>query len=360
MEQNRPLNSMSNRFGNATRWIVDKPWLTGVLLVAITSISCLGHFWPQSILGLFESTPTPNTEQTETVFDDRPDVESFAFYADGILVAQSDDFFTPQGVAAMKHVVAAVEEQPWIENVTWMEDIPGLNLFGLPEPVFPKATASKELYEKAKQKALENPFVGGQLLSDDARTMVLMFNYDYFMSEDDEQLVTGLRELAESAAKESGVDIEFGVTGPVPIHLDMMAQHDANQFFYQLVGYSVIFLMSLILFRGFVAVLVLGAAPALGVFWTLGLVNFLGYDNNPFINVVLPILVSLVGLTDGVHLLVQIRKLRASGLKPLQAAREGLSQVGLACGLTSVTTACLLYTSPSPRDRTRSRMPSSA
>ena len=29
-------------------------------------------------------------------------------------------------------------------------------------------------------------------------------------------------------------------------------------------------------------------------------------------------------------------------------------------GETSVTSACLLYTSPSPRDRTRSRMPSSA
>ena len=29
-------------------------------------------------------------------------------------------------------------------------------------------------------------------------------------------------------------------------------------------------------------------------------------------------------------------------------------------GFTQHTTACLLYTSPSPRDRTRSRMPSSA
>ena len=29
-------------------------------------------------------------------------------------------------------------------------------------------------------------------------------------------------------------------------------------------------------------------------------------------------------------------------------------------GLTRIAKACLLYTSPSPRDRTRSRMPSSA
>jgi predicted RND superfamily exporter protein len=291
------------------------------------------------IRGLVESNSNSQSDSSPEEFDSRPDVESFAFFSHGVLVAQSDEFFTPHGVAAMQAVVDAIEAQPWIESVTWMEDIPGLNLFGLPEPVFPKQTASQELYEKAKQKALDNPFVRGQLLSDDAKTMVLMFNYDFFMVEDDEALVTGLRDVAESAAKDSGVEIEFGVTGSFPIYMDLMEQHDANQFFYQLVGYSVIFLMSLILFRGLVAVLVLGAAPALGVFWTLGFVNFLGYDNNPFINVVLPILVSLVGLTDGVHLLVQIRKLRASGLKPLEAAREGLSQVGLACGLTSLTTA---------------------
>ena len=35
---------------------------------------------------------------------------------------------------------------------------------------------------------------------------------------------------------------------------------------------------------------VLGVAPALGVFWTLGFVNFLGYGNNPFIDVILPVL----------------------------------------------------------------------
>jgi len=330
---------VSNRFGNATRWIVDQPWITGLLLIAITSISCLGHFNPNLVRNFFKSNSEVSSADSSADFEERPNVESFQFFSHGILVAQSDDFFTPDGIAAMKAVVREVKEQPWIESVTWMEDIPGLNLFGLPEPVFPKPTASNELYEKAKQKALDNPFVRGQLLSDDATTMVLMFNYDFFMVEEDEQLITGLREIAESATADHDVDIDFGVTGPFPIYMSMMEQHDANNFFYQLVGYSVIFLMSLILFRGFVSVLVLGAAPALGVFWTLGFVNFLGYGHNPFIEVVLPILVSLVGLTDGVHLLVQIRKLRAGGLKPLEAAREGLSQVGLACGLTSLTTA---------------------
>jgi len=330
---------MTNRFGNATRWIVNQPLVTIVLLVAITSVSCVGHFSPDTVLNLFKTEEVSDEDLDSPDYESRPDVQSFKFFSHGILTAESDELFTPEGVAAMQAVVSALEDEPWISNVTWMEDIPGLNLFGLPEPVFPKQTASPELYEKAKRKALENPFVNGQLLSEDATMMLLMFNYDYFMLESDQQCVEGPRKLAESVASEFDVDIDFGVTGPVPIYMSMMEQHDANNFFYQMVGYSVIFLMSLILFRGLVAVLVLGAAPALGVFWTLGFVNFLGYGDNPFIDVVLPILVSLVGLTDGVHLLVQIRKLQSDGLAPLQAAREGLSQVGLACGLTSLTTA---------------------
>ena len=44
--------------------------------------------------------------------------------------------------------------------------------------------------------------------------------------------------------------------------------------------------------------------------------------------------------------------LRQEGEKLLAQAEEG--------GVNVVNNACLLYTSPSPRDRTRSRMPSSA
>ena len=330
---------MFNKFGNATGWIVTRPWITALLLIAVTALSCVGHFAPRKFRDMFSPQTDVVASNDDSDYAKRPEVDSFQFFSQGILLAQSDDFFTPDGVAAMQSVAKTLEDQPFIQSVTWMEDIPPLNLFGLPEPVFPKRTASPELYEKAKRKALENPFITGQMMNEDANAMVLMFNYDFFMVESDEQCIVGVREIAEAAAAEFDVQIEFGVTGSFPIFMSMMERHDANTFFYQLVGYSVIFLMSLILFRGFIAVVVLGLAPALGVFWTLGFVNLLGYDNNPFIDVVLPILVSLVGLTDGVHLLVQIRKLRASGKKPMVAAREGLSQVGLACALTSLTTA---------------------
>ncbi len=333
---------MLDRFSRATQWIVNKPWLTVLLLAAITTIACIGHFSPTTITGLFqEKAESPNNSLPPALRGEtRPAVDSFAFGGQAIMVVQSDGFFTPAGAVAMQDVVEKLRETDFVSRVTWIEDVPPLNLFGLPEPTFPNPTASKNLFEKAKQKALNNPFLNGQLLSRDAKTMLLMVDYDFLYVSDDSDCVEGLLAVARDAAQEhSDVGITFGVTGNVPIFLNLMQRSEANTFFYQLVGYSVIFLMSVVLFRGLVSVFVLGVAPALGVFWTLGFVNFLGYGSNPFIDVILPVLVSLVGLTDGVHLMVQIRKLRSQGLEPLAAARAGLSQVGLACALTSLTTA---------------------
>ena len=339
---------MLERFSRATQWIVTQPWLTVLLLATITTVACIGHFSPELITDLFADGQEnlPNTiwqqQQTNSTSPDgeRPEVESFAFGGEAILLAQSDDFFTPAGVTAMQDVVATLKDTDYIGRLVWVEDVPPLNLFGLPEPTFPKPSASPALFEKSKQKALNNPFIQGQLLSADAKSLLLMINYDFLFIEDDRQCIEGVIEIANAvASKHKDVNIEFGVTGRLPIYLNLMQQSEANDSFYQLVGYSVIFVMSVILFRGLVSVMVLGIAPALGVFWTLGFVNFLGFDNNPFIDVILPVLVSLVGLTDGVHLMVQIRKLRSEGLPPVDAAREGLSQVGLACALTSLTTA---------------------
>ena len=50
------------------------------------------------------------------------------------------------------------------------------------------------------------------------------------------------------------------------------------------------------------------------MFWTLGLLHFLGLDDNPFNSVIVPVLLCMVGFTDGVHMMVQIRRHRASGM----------------------------------------------
>ena len=168
----------------------------------------------------------------------------------------------------------------------------------------------------------------------------MMVEFDFLFIKSNEDCIERLRSIAETAASEfPDVEFKFGVTGELPFYITAMKSQGESRFFYQTIGYTMIAIMAIILFRGFAAVIVVAIAPAMGVFWTLGFIEFFEFQGNPFNDVVLPILVSLVGLTDGVHLMVQIRKLRSTGIEPREAAKLGIRQVGLACALTSLTTA---------------------
>ena len=338
---------MTNRFNSATGWIVDRPWITTLVLIAITAIATVGHLdpnLPYRVIDSFKTKPpvkvADEQQQVSEEFDDVPDVQPFGLNSEAILVVESDAFFTPAGAEALRQIVVDLEQLDYVRDVKWLDDVPPLNLFGLNEPLLPRSTATLERFKQAKAKTLAHPLVGEQFVSMDGRTMLLMVNFDWLFVESDETCMTELGKAArESAAKFPDVEMEFTLTGQTPMWLAAMSSHDANKYKYQLIGYGMILGMAVILFRGFTAVIIVALAPSLGVFWTLGVVNFFGLDNNPFNDIVLPVMLSLVGLTDGVHLMVQIRQLKAGGQSQKDAARNGLKMVGLACALTSLTTA---------------------
>jgi uncharacterized protein len=338
---------MSRTFNRIAAWSVDQRWAVLLLMAAITVVALIGYRDPQLVLQVFERAPqsvrtdgpapAPPAEKIETP----PDVDPFSLsQADAVLVVQGEDFFTPEAAAALRAVVDELESLDQVRRVVWMDRVPLLNIFGLPEPLFPRSKASPARFAAAREKALNHPLVGGQLLSGDAKTLLMLISLDFPFVLEDADATSRLREAAErAAAGYPDVALSFMVTGRVPASIAAIEQHESNQFKYQTIAYGVILLMSVILFRGLSAVFIVAAAPVLGVFWTLGLIPYLQYDNNPLIDVILPILVSLVGFTDGVHLMVQIRKLRGSGLSEREAARTGIVQVGMACFLTSLTTA---------------------
>jgi hypothetical protein len=101
---------MQQQFGNATGWIVSRPLLTLILLATVTAFSCVGHFSPDLIWDLFrQSKSVERIESLDT--EARPDVDSFQLQSHVVLVAQSDRFFSPDGVAALRSVVAELEKQ---------------------------------------------------------------------------------------------------------------------------------------------------------------------------------------------------------------------------------------------------------
>jgi predicted RND superfamily exporter protein len=257
-----------------------------------------------------------------------------------VVHSAADKIFSPEGARALRHVVEKLESLDYVRNVLWMDQIPTLNIFGLQEPLFPRADSSGRRFALARKRALSHPLIGGQLLSDDGRTLLLLVNFDWLFLTSDDDCMSGLRQAAEqAAAKYPGVDLSFQVTGRTPIYVTLMRTHRENQRKYQIIGYGVVVLMAIVLFRGIRAVLIVSLAPVIGVFWTLGILRYFDLQDNPFNDVLLPVMLSMVGLTDGVHLMVEIRRQSAAGLNGRNAARVALDKVGLACFLTSLTTA---------------------
>ncbi len=335
---------MSRVFDRAVGWIVDRPWLALAVVVVITGLAVLGYVAPQTLTRLWAAAPAeePAAASTQDAPQEAPpNVQAVSLTdAHAIVVVQSDALFTPTGAEALRHVVRKLEELPYVDSILWMDEIPELNIFGLPQPLFPRKEASPERFADAREKALKHPLIGGQLVSLDAKTLLLLVRFDFLFVQSDDDYTLGLRRAAEQAAADfPQVGLSFSITGHVPMFLSAVKSHESNQLKYQVIGYTVIAIMSAILFRGITAVIVVALAPALGVFWTLGLLRFLELQDNPFNDVILPVLLSLVGLTDGVHLMVQIRRLRAGGASGRESARIGLQKVGLACFLTSATTA---------------------
>lgn len=337
--------SISRTFGRFTSWIVDRPGWTYLLLIVLSGIAFAGHFYPQQVREFFKPRPVAasvaNAPATAVRPKKRPDVEAVDLTgSDAVLVIESDRVFTPSGAAALRHMVQAVEDLPYIRNVLWMDRVPVLNIFGLREPLFPKSDASTARFDAARDKALSHPLVAGQLLSPDGRTVIVLVNFDWLKVTSDEDCTTHLKQVAEAALAEYP-DVKFtvGVTGRVPIYLTIKQTQLSNRLKFQIIGYGVVLVMAAILFRGVVAVLIVSLGPCLGVFWTLGILNLFDAQDNPFNDVVLPVLLSLIGLADGVHMVVQIRHFRAQGMSEKDAARAGLEEVGLACFLTATTTS---------------------
>ncbi|MCP4098192.1 MAG: MMPL family transporter [Planctomycetaceae bacterium] len=343
---------MSTRFSLATSWIVDRRWLSSLLVVTLSLIAIGGYVAPEKItraLGITTDrsleSPTDDlgdtSEDSDSDSERPPEVETIPTSGfDVVIVVESEQFFTSEGSEAIRSIVQNLEAQDYVDSILWMDKIPSLNIFGLNEPLLPNQEAAPERFAKSKQNAREHPLINGQFLSDDGNTLLLMVRFNYLFVDDESIFMSGIRETAEQElANHPNVDMDFFVTGRVPFRLTAQSSQQDNQLKYQSIAYGMIILMSMVLFRGIVAVGIVAAAPFLGVFWTLGFVRYLGLQMNPFIDVVLPILVALVAFTDGVHLMVQIRHERATGLKGLDAAREGVRKVGLACFLTSLTTA---------------------
>lgn len=258
------------------------------------------------------------------------------------LVLECDDFFQPKRIAALQTAVKRIADRMVYEggedSLIWIGNIPQVTLFGT-RPLLPEHVESLEDAQAAADVIADHPLVAGQLLSEERRTMLIGL-----MTWEDAHWDWIRGNLREPL---SDVGIRFRITGPSPLRHAHRNSFDRDHERIVLIAAAVVVVLALIIFRGLPAIIVSCSGPAFGIFWTLGWLELLGLAGNDLAEIILPVMILMVGFTDGVHLVVHIRQQRLrdpndkASVKDRQkaAAASAIEHVGGACLLTSITTA---------------------
>ena len=258
--------------------------------------------------------------------------------SDCLLVVEADELFAPRTIAVIRGLVAEIQELESVELVRSLDDVVIFEPGQLPRSLLPPAGAPPEDYERARTAALAHPLIAGSVLTEDATSTLVTVRLAGSPPEIDEidAVVGQLREVIRRHA--SAEDVRVRITGIPPIRAEIFksVQIESRQFF--AIGGAVSFVIALVLFRRFWTVVIVALAPIIGAFWTLGALGLVGEKIN-VINTVLPTLVMVVGFSDAVHLMHDIRRSRREGHAPLVASTSALRRLGIACALTSLTTA---------------------
>ncbi len=322
-----------------TNWLAESfgrhRWFVALLVAAITALAVWGNHFSGAGIG-FKKRKT----SAEAEFKNQIESQFGAGSSGILLVLDSETLFTPETMAAVRRVATNVTELDTVAGVVQLDNVPQLKTFPVVDPLIPENDASPEEFAAAGKSALEHPLVLGQLLSPDGKTLlmpvipdVVKVGFDTNLGE----LVDEVTATAVEAAK--GADLSVTRTGLLPLRREQSEAFDSEHIRFQIIAYSIVFLLAIVMFRGVSAVLIVAGAPSLGLYWTLGFLGFLDQGHNPLVQIILPVLVVMIGFTNGVHLMVDIRRSRAMGAEPLEAAQDSIRHLAVACALTTLTTA---------------------
>jgi len=258
-----------------------------------------------------------------------------------VVVLRSDEFFSRESIAAVRRLADGLAALPDVDRVQSILDVrrPAGGIFRkIQIPLVPDADAEDQAFVESRRRALNHPLVVGHLLSEDGKTMLLSARLtgDAVSNAEIRPTVERIGEAVSESI--SGTAIRASITGLPQLRADIYDCIQREEVKFTAVGVIVAVAIATFLFRRPVAVFIVCMPPMLGTFWTLGVLGLAGEPINSF-NSILPTLVMVVGFTDAVHFMMDIRRSRRQGLSPEEAAAVSLRHLFLPCFLTSVTTA---------------------
>jgi predicted RND superfamily exporter protein len=181
-----------------------------------------------------------------------------------------------------------------------------------------------------------NEIIRGKMLSDDGKLTLMVLALEPSSTAPDKlgPTIAAVRQELKTHLEDTGLKAEL--SGVPVMQLEIRDAIQRDRLVYNTLGFAVGCLIAIIFFRRPSFMIIAAAPPLLAILMALGVLGWLGFSLNMFLNVMTP-LIMVISFSDSMQLTFAARDRLLAGDDKFMAFRNSLLIVGPACVLTHAT-----------------------
>lgn len=313
---------------------IRRPFVSVVCIAILTALALVGAMRLQaddSLSRLFQSD-TADYRRYDAVSRTFPSNEF-----DVLIAIESDKLLARDNVEAMRDFVTDLQLVSGVTGVISFFSIrdapaPGTSI---PGPLFPADLPEGAVYDALIKKVTSNDIISGKLMSEDGKLALVVASLDPVSAKRDrETILAGIR---KTATGDLGA-LPFYLTGVPVMQAEIKNAVQRDLFLYNAVGFIAALAIAAFFFRRPSFVVVATAPPLLALLWSWGLLGWLGFQTNSFLNVLTPVIM-VVSFADTMQITFFARDRLLKGDTSVAAFTQAIAVIGPACILTHGATA---------------------
>jgi predicted RND superfamily exporter protein len=318
--------------------------LSAIVIVLITALAVAGVMRlkvDDSLSELFRSD-TKEFHQYEEIDKRFPSSEY-----DVLVVVEGASLLAKPQLEAFRNMVIDLQLEDGVAGLVSMLSARGKpDAAGYPPPIVPDELPDDQAaYAEIIDNLKNNDIVKGKFLSDDGKLAMVVISLDRQVVHDKtaKVIIGGIQKTIDEDLKDTGLTAKL--TGAPVMQLEIRNAVERDQFTYNGLGLLFGAVIAAVFFRRASLMLVAAVPPVLAVVWSLGLLGWLDFRLNLFLNVMTP-LVMVMGFADSMQMVSAIRIRLREGANRVDAAKFAVRVVAPACvvahGATILSFSALL------------------
>ncbi len=311
------------------------PVLAAIAVLIISLIAALGVARlkvDDSLSELFR-TDTKEFRQYEEIDRRFPSSEY-----DVLVVVEGKDLLKKPQLDALGRAIVELQLTDGVGGLISMLSARGKpDATGYAAPVVPDEIPDGPAYDQMIEALKSNDIVKGKFLSDDGQLALAVISLDRtVVAEKTARVVIGgINDVLTAELKGSGLATKL--TGAPVMQLEIRNAVERDQLLYNGLGLLFGAVIAAIFFRRVSLMAVAALPPVLAVLWSLGLLGWLDFKLNLFLNIMTP-LVMVMGFADSMQMVSAIRIRLREGDTRAEAAAFAVKVVGPACVIAHAAT----------------------